>query len=192
MRSNRHISNSIIREDTILQEAKQGDREAFALIVKLYFKRVFRVAYRYLHNIHDAEDITQMSFLNAYNNISNFDIKKPFFPWIYQITKNLSINFIQKQKQSTKKSISIDSYESNTPELELLKNEETTEIKRALLRLNSEAREILILKHWDNCSYREISEILSIPIGTVMSRLYYARQKLKEEILKTEEVKDEL
>ncbi len=192
MRSNRHISNSIIREDTLLQEAKQGDREAFALIVKLYFKRVFRVAYRYLHNIHDAEDITQMSFLNAYNNISNFDIKKPFFPWIYQITKNLSINFIQKQKQSTKKSISIDSYESNTPELELLKNEETTEIKRALLRLNSEAREILILKHWDNCSYREISEILSIPIGTVMSRLYYARQKLKEEILKTEEVKDEL
>ncbi len=192
MRSNRHISNSIIREDTLLQEAKQGDREAFALIVKLYFKRVFRVAYRYLHNIHDAEDITQMSFLNAYNNISNFDIKKPFFPWIYQITKNLSINFIQKQKQSTKKSISIDSYESNTPELELLKNEETTEIKRALLRLNSEAREILILKHWDNCSYREISEILSIPIGTVMSRLYYARQKLKEEILKTEGVKDEL
>ncbi len=178
-------------ERELVIEAQSGNREAFAILVKMYFKKIFRVAYIYLHNTHDAEDITQTTFLKAYSNIKTFNPEKPFFPWIYQIAKNLSLNHIQREKLKAKKERVTPEGNHNSddynPELQLIKNSEATVLKRALTKLNRESREILILKHWNNCSYREISEILSIPIGSVMSRLYYARKKLKAEILRMEE-----
>ncbi len=178
-------------ERELIVEAQKGNREAFAILVRMYFKKIFRVAYIYLHNIHDAEDITQTAFLKAYSNIRNFDSEKPFFPWIYQITKNLSLNHIQREKLKIKRETDTSNYDSNgdkhNPELQFIKDSEALALKKALIKLDKESRDILILKHWNDCSYQEISEILSIPIGTVMSRLYYARKKLKVEILKMEE-----
>ena len=179
-------------ERELIIRSKAGDRYAFSELVRKYYKRVFKTAYLILKNRQDAEDITQTVFLKAYSSITSFNESRSFFPWLHRITKNLSLNLIKRRKMADEKVKSMAYGEPSIdplpalPEEMVLREEESRNILNALAELPTQMRDILILKHWKDCSYREISEILSIPIGTVMSRLYYARKKLAETIEETE------
>jgi RNA polymerase sigma-70 factor (ECF subfamily) len=121
-------------------------------------------------------------FLRAYRNISSFDTKRSFYPWLYRIARNLCINTV---KRASRRETSLPEEEliasaGPDPAAQLLKNEEVEELRLAITKLSEKHREIINLKTFQDCSYAEISEILDIPIGTVMSRLYAARAKLKE------------
>lgn len=169
-------------ETQLIAQAQRGSNEAFSRLVTLYGKKIYYAAYSFLHNVDDAADIVQEVFLRAYKNLATFDTERSFYPWLYRIARNLCINTV---KRASHRDVGLPAEEmivANGPDpaAELLKNEEQEELKAALEKLPVKHREIINLKTFQDCSYAEMAEILDIPIGTVMSRLYAARLKLKE------------
>ena len=168
-------------EQEIIVEAQNGSAEAFGLLVNAYSKRIYRAAYGFLRNMEDATDIVQEVFLRAFKNIASFDAQRPMYPWLYRITKNLCLNRIQ-HKES--RNIGLPDWDlvgnSPTPEEITMRAQDEEHLCLALKSLPDNYREILELKHFQECSYQDIADILHIPIGTVMSRLFNARKKLRK------------
>jgi len=164
-------------EVEILQKVLNGHTAAYGEIFSRHRQRAFALAYQYVNDYEDAKDIVQDAFIKAYQNLSKFDFKKSFSPWLMTIVRNLSIDFLRRRKK-----VSPDGLPENIPatgvqsrpERNVLRNE----IWAALKSLNKEQREIIFLKDYQGYSYNEIAEILKIPLGTVMSRLHHSRKKL--------------
>lgn len=170
------------RERTLIVQAKAGNKTAFSALVRINMQRVYRSAYAITRNGDDAADIAQETFVRAFRSISRFDDTRPFFPWLYRITRNLCLNRIERVG---KRETAVPDYDTIAdghagPEATLVANEERNRVRAAVAQLPEQHRRIIELNHFEECSYREISEILDIPIGTVMSRLYHARKKLRE------------
>lgn len=168
-------------EAQLITLAQGGNQEAFSKLFSLHGRRIYFAAYSFLHNVDDASDIVQEVFLRAYKNIGTFDTKRAFYPWLYRIARNLCINTVQR---SSRKETGLPAEEliparTDDPASELLRKEEIEGLRKALDQLQDKHREIITLKTFQDCSYAEIAEILDIPIGTVMSRLYTARTKLR-------------
>lgn len=176
-----------MNEKGIIAAAQQGNERAFTLLVKRYDRRIYRTAYNLCRDTGDAADITQEVFIRTWKHLSRFDTDRPLYPWLYQITKNLYLNRLRKG-QSDPVGVNTDNLPargtesdlSGSPETDLLKRETEQQIWAALREMPEKQREIILLKHFDGCSYTEIAEILEIPKGTVMSRLYNARKNLKK------------
>ena len=169
-------------EAQLILLAKKGNKQAFAHLMEAYAKKVYYAAFSFLKNTEDAADISQDVFLKAYTKIGTFDESYSFFPWIYKITKNLCLNRLKKAENNNS---SLPEYEFiiskyKEPDSSLLDKENIRNLKAAINKLAENHKEIIFLKHFDECSYAEISEILDIPPGTVMSRLYNARKKLRD------------
>jgi len=162
-------------EREILELVKKGNREAYQEIVSRYMKTAYYIALGLVHNHQDALDISQEAFVRAFRRIKSFNAEKPFFPWFYQLMKNLCIDHLK--RTSRMKEVPIDGIQV------LDEKKEDKEMKRALWKgieeLAFEQREVIILRYFRQFSYQEISEIIGKPIGTVMSSLYYAKKRLK-------------
>jgi RNA polymerase sigma-70 factor, ECF subfamily len=168
-------------EVQLITAAQAGDTDAFSELVRLYSRRVYRLAYSFLHNVDDASDIVQEVFLRAYRSLARFDTSRAFYPWLHRITRNLCINR-RSLKANTEGTLPVEELlpaAGYDPLATTLRNEELEQLRIAVTNLPEMHREIIVLKHFQECSYAEIAEILDVPIGTVMSRLYNARQKLK-------------
>lgn len=159
------------------------ENKLFSKLVKNYYNRVYKTALFYMKNKFDAEDITQDVFIKAFEKIDFSKTDKSKFPILFIMAKNLSLN---KLKSRSYKNEAIPQWELLSyyynPEDEYIKSEELNSINISLNKLKPDDREVLILKHYQDCSYKEISEILNIPIGTVMSRLYSARKKMGQNL----------
>ncbi len=176
-------------QKSVIEKWREGDQEAFEKIVRLYMSDAYLTALAFVRNEDDARDLSQEAFIKVYQARKSFDPTRPFYPWFYRILKNHCLNFI---RRFSRKYESI--YYENNPDRERLTSKVPTPIehlegkeRRAFLlaaidRVSIEHREIIILKNFKEYSYQEISDILEIPMGTVMSRLYYARKRLKEMI----------
>jgi RNA polymerase sigma-70 factor, ECF subfamily len=173
-------------EKTFILEAKKGNNRAFTLLIKDYMPRIYRTAYLFMKNRDDASDITQEVCLKAYKNMDTFDENRPLYPWLYRITKNLCLNQLQtkKHKEFELPEEALIPGTFHTPDRIMEEKEANEKIKQALDALKPNYREIIMLKHFHDCSYAEIADILDIPIGTVMSRLYNARTSLKRLLFK--------
>lgn len=178
-------------ERSILERCKKGDREAFSRIVQKYMRPAYYVALGYVGRPDDALDLSQDAFVNAFRHIRRFDTERSFFPWFYSIIKNLCMNHLARLKRRKEESIdemveqegqAAIPVETVNPEQEVLRRDFEEKIGRALKRLRAKEREIIILQHFQDYSYREIADLLGIPIGTVMSRLYSARRALRQEL----------
>jgi len=181
-------------EREIIQKWKKGDKSAFELLVRRYMTEAYYTALGFTANREDARDLSQDAFVKAFEARDRFDAEKPFFPWFYRILKNHCLNFLKRRTKGHESLYFEDQpgkerYASSTPSpLEKLETAERHRILRAAIdRLSVEHKEVIMLKNFKGCSYAQISELLDIPIGTVMSRLYYARKLLKEMILQLEE-----
>ena len=136
----------------------------------------------------DALDLSQEAFVRAYTNLHRFDPKRDFFPWFYQILRNLCFSHLRKKRVRSKFKAQEDSSEpvvpaeavSFDPSLVVQRNEEKDRLWEAIGKLDDKHREVIILRHFQHLSYEEISRALSCNKGTVTSRLYHARNKLKE------------
>jgi RNA polymerase sigma-70 factor (ECF subfamily) len=172
-------------DDTkLIERCIEGDRQAFESLLVQYEKPVFNAAYRMLNNKEDASDVTQTVFLKVYENFGSFDPSRRFFSWIYRITLNESINWLGKQNrlEPLQREIADD---GKGPEQEVASAELSAVVQAALMTIKTDYRTVVILKHFLGCSYMEISETLEIPEKTVKSRLYSARQMLKDALTKT-------
>jgi RNA polymerase sigma-70 factor (ECF subfamily) len=177
-------SETQLDERSLIMQAQSGDREAFGLLVRAYLQRVYRAAYGIVHNHDDASDVAQDTFVRAYKNLGRFDVSRPLFPWLYQIARNLCLNRIERINKRETRLPEFDTLRSShwTPEEAVIAKDEQERVRLAVASLPDQHREIIELSHFQECSYKEMAEILGIPIGTVMSRLYHARQKLKERL----------
>ena len=167
-------------DDTkLIERCRSGDRQAFEALLVQYEKPVFNAAYRMLNSRDDARDVTQTVFLKAFENFDQFDPSRRFFSWIYRITLNESINWLGKTNRLEPLSFeAVD--EGKGPEQELESARVSKEVQVALMTLKIDYRSVVILKHFLGCNYVEISQILEVPEKKVKSRLYTARQQLKD------------
>jgi RNA polymerase sigma-70 factor (ECF subfamily) len=182
-------------EREIILKWKKGEKSAFEHLVRKYMTEAYFTALGFVGNREDARDLSQDAFVKAFAAKDRFDADKPFFPWFYRILKNHCLNFLKRRVKGHESLYYEDQpgkerYTSSNPSpLENLEKAERHRILRAAVdRLSVEHKEVIILKNFKGYSYAEIAELLDIPIGTVMSRLYYARKLLKEMILQFEEL----
>jgi RNA polymerase sigma-70 factor (ECF subfamily) len=167
-------------EKRLIQEAKRGKQQAYGKLVEMYSRRIYHAAYRILRNVEDAKDVTQEVFLRGYNAIERFDSDRPLYPWLYRITKNLCLNLIQRngRREVSLPEMPLESHYSSVED-QLDRKDQAEDLRSAFKKLPDMYREVLELQHFEDCSYSEIAEILEIPLGTVMSRLFNGRKKLK-------------
>ncbi len=174
----------IEQDDSILiQQCLEGNRKAYEAIVDKYQRPLYNVAYRFLQNAEDAEDVTQSVFIKAFEKLHSYKSNFKFFSWIYRIAVNESINY----KDARRPSAEIDEHlasNERSPERIFLAGEIEQQIRKALIQLKTEYQIVIILKHFQDCTYEEMSDILEIPAKTVKSRLFSARQLLKEILIK--------
>lgn len=168
--------DDLLPEREILLKVKAGDKHAYQAIVTKYMRKAYFIALGYVHNHQDALDISQESFVRAYRKMKTFDTRRRFFPWLYEILKNLSLDHLKRCKR--KNEVPLDGT------LVLPARQEDKELKAALWKgidsLPFDQREILLLRYFQQLSYREIAGLTGKPIGTVMSTLFHARMRLKE------------
>jgi RNA polymerase sigma-70 factor (ECF subfamily) len=173
-------------DDTgLVQRCKNGDRQAFEMLLIRYEKPVFNAAFRMLHSSEDARDVTQTVFLKVYENLDKYDPAFRFFSWVYRIAMNESINCLGKRNRVESLEIESESEDSG-PEQQICGDQLRDGLQSALMAIKPEYRTVIVLKHYLECSYVEISEILAIPEKTVKSRLYTGRQLLKDALAKSD------
>jgi RNA polymerase sigma-70 factor (ECF subfamily) len=181
--------SSVCEEELLLTgPARRGSKEAFESIVKMYMKKAYFIALGLVGNRDDAMELSQEAFILAYRNIRQLNPNRKFYPWFYQILKNVCFSHLRKTKN--RRSHSLEKIEEQTPAAEVddsfrpevvaERNETKDRMWKAIGKLSEKHREVIILRHFQNLSYEQMSQILYCSRGTVMSRLYYARQRLKE------------
>jgi len=162
----------------LVEACLRGERRAFDELVDRYEGPLFNAAFRITGSVEDAMDATQAAFVNAYEKLHTFDPTYRFFSWIYRIVVNQALNVVGRRRTETE----LDSdtpTETSNPEVAFGEAEVTGFLRQALLELAPKYRMVVILKHLEGCSYREIGELLDIPEKTVKSRLFTARQRMR-------------
>jgi RNA polymerase sigma-70 factor (ECF subfamily) len=168
-------------DKSLMERCLKGDRQAFETLLVRYEKLVYNAAYRMLHNPEDARDVTQTVFLKVYEHLDQYDPSRRFFSWVYRITLNESINWLKKSRREVV--LEHDTVDHGSgPAQQAGEAQIGKGMQAALMMIKPEYRAVVVLKHVLGCSYVEISEILDIPEKKVKSRLYTARQLLKERL----------
>jgi RNA polymerase sigma-70 factor (ECF subfamily) len=173
-----------------VEEYRSGDPGAFEFLFDKYRERVYRVAFRFVRNREDALEVTQDVFLRVYRGIGKFKTDSKFFTWLYRITVNRSIDFTRSRKSRGIKELEASVLEvAGTPTpgrslppdpSELAQASELKEkLDQAVEELSETHRTVFLLHSMENLSYKEIAEVMDTSIGTVMSRLFYARKNLQ-------------
>lgn len=169
----------------LVKKAKAGDTRAFGEIVRLYQRRLYYAIAKIVLNHEDTDDVLQDTFLKLHQNLALFDINRPLYPWLLTIAMNLAINKKKWRQRKCEDSLENVAFTlHNNPgtalqEQELEKNELHTALRAALAELSLELRSVFVLRINEELSYEEISTMLGISKGTVMSRLARARKKLR-------------
>lgn len=171
-------------EEKLIASAMKGDTFSFGELVRYYEKFVFNIAFSYMTNYDDAFDTAQDSFIKAWRKLNTFKGDSSFSTWLYRITANTAKDALAQRSKRWSEGELDEHIPSgqDTPEESAVKSENAAELKKALKELDTESREILILREIDGLSYIELSEHLGIELGTVKSRLNRAREKLREKL----------
>ena len=174
---------------------KKGDVDSFEVLVKKHQKRMFNIAYRMIGNYEEACDIVQDAFVSAFRNLKGFKGKSKFSTWLYTIVMNLSKNRLKRLKTQLHREqfsldnpvltndgqIKVEPASSDPSALEKLEKRDVQQkVQGCINSLDDEFREVLILRDIQGFSYGEISDLLKAPEGTVKSRLFRAREALKD------------
>lgn len=173
-------------EETIIHRCQKGDKQAYGLLVKKYMKRAYFTALGLIGSREGALDMSQEAFVRAYRSIKRLDAERKFFTWYYQILRNLCFNFLRDRARHARLFSEVgekrlkDIPDGGQDASKHVEQEEMKEaVWKALNSLKEQEREIIILRDFQELSYKEIAELLECPMGTVMSRLYNARKALK-------------
>jgi len=170
------------RDQALVERCLSGDRQALEALVGAYQRPLYGAAYRILGNAADAADAVQAAFLKTFEHLDRYDPNYRFFSWIYRIAVNEALNLLKRKG----KQFPLDERAASSrpgPDARAEAGDLAREIREGLMTLTDDYRTVLVLRHFADCSYRQIGEILEIPEKTVKSRLYTARQLMKERLL---------
>ncbi len=169
-------------EADLLKKAQGGNLFAFEEIVRRYQRRAYAVAVRIVRRHDLADDVVQEAFLRAWQSLASFDLARPFGPWIARISANLAINHVRspqaREQELPEGHDETPASSGADPLRSVLEGEAQRVLEEALLALPDEQRAVFVLRTAEELSYREIAEALGLQVGTVMSRLHRAREKL--------------
>ena len=171
-------------ESELVTRAQNGDRNAFSELVRIHAQGVMNVVYRMCGDMHIAEDAAQETFIQAWVKLSSYRPQSTLRNWLYRIAVNTAIDMLRKDKRILPNAVE-DLYLMDTqagPEAMFLSGEQTELVQGAISTLPDASRAVLILREYEGLSYKEIADTFDIPVGTVMSRLNYARKLLKEKL----------
>ena len=175
----------------IIESCLLGNTQMFSRLIDNYKNMVYNLAYRMSNNFQEAEDISQETFLRAFQSLTRFNPSYKFSTWLYQITLNIIRDkFKRKEIDEVSLDTPIETDDSefylqpvdltNNPEQIITRQEDARAIQKAILSLPLKYREVIVLRHLQDLSYIEITNILKLPTGTVKVRLYRAREQLRK------------
>ena len=187
----REPKSPVPEEAALVARARRGDLGAYDDLIKRYQERIYATIYHMTSNHEDANDLAQESFIKAYQALKSFKGGSSFYTWLYRIAVNKTINFLKQRKN--RQHLSLNDLDFNTehdPDLVALISEKTprreaglTELQEklnaALLKLSEPHRLVVVLHDVQGMSHEEIAKVMDCNIGTVRSRLFYARQQLQ-------------
>lgn len=171
-------------ETELVTRAQNGDRNAFSELVRIHAQGVLNVVYRMCGDMQVAEDAAQETFIQAWLRLPSYRPQASLRNWLYRIAVNSAIDMLRKEKRILPGAVEDLSLKESEPGPEALvaSFERTEMVQEAVLALPDASRAVLVLREFEDLSYQEIAEALDIPVGTVMSRLNYARKLLKEKL----------
>jgi len=178
-----------IDDRELIERCRQGDLAAFEPLVEKYRERVWRLAYSYLRDREDAWDVAQEAFVRAWQALGSFRGQSAFYTWLFRIAMNVATDRMRQraaqgrafgtERVSEEDREQVMVYQSVGPDEIAARAEQRARIQQALDTLPEHHRTIIMLSDLEGLSYREIAEVLDIPMGTVMSRLHNARKRLR-------------
>jgi RNA polymerase sigma-70 factor (ECF subfamily) len=166
----------------LITQAQRGDKLAFGELVRRHREGVVNVVYRMCGDAHLAEDAAQEAFIRAWQHLHRYRPRAPFRNWLYRIATNVARDVLRRERESVDIEALPLAASEQGPETAVEGRERGERVRQAVLALPPASREALILREYEGLSYREIADVLDIPIGTVMSRLNYARNRLRESL----------
>src|SRR5208283_3203290 len=180
-----------VEEEVLVRKARLGELEAYDELVRRYQERIYATIYHMTSNHEDANDLAQESFIKAFQALKTFKGGSSFYTWLYRIAVNKTINFLKQRKNRTHMSLNnLDFNAEHDPDLVALISEQTprraaglTELQEklneALMKLSESHRLVVVMHDVQGLSHEEIAEAMDCNVGTVRSRLFYARQQLQ-------------
>lgn len=183
--------SSDLEDKRKVEEFLAGDVGAFEFLFDKYREKVYRIAYRFVHHREDALEVTQDVFLRVYTGLSKFKTHSKFFTWLYRVTVNRAIDLTRSRRSHGTVEVDAQILEAGakpaagrsvgTDPSDIAQERELEEkVAEAAERLSEKHRTVFLLHTVENLSYREIAEVMGSSMGTVMSRLFYARKRLQE------------
>ena len=183
-----------IPEEALVRRARNGDLQSYDELIKRYQERIYATIYHMTSNHEDANDLAQESFIKAFQALASFKGGSSFYTWLYRIAVNKTINFLKQRKNRTHMSLNdLDFNAEHDPDLMALISHKTPrrdaglsefqeKLNAALQKLSEPHRLVVVLHDVQGQSHEEIAKVMDCNIGTVRSRLFYARQQLQSEL----------
>ena len=182
--------------DQLIRKALSGDQSAYEGLMKRYHHGIYVMIYQMIKNREETEDLVQETFMKAFNALRFYNAQFAFSTWLYKIAYNNCIDAIRKRKLKTLpldrpiqhsdgESAQDIRDDSTSPDKDYLYAEKRQHIQEAIDGLPAIYREVIRLRHQEERSYEEISEMLKLPIGTVKARIFRAREELKQKLRET-------
>lgn len=174
-------------EQVWLEQARQGDKDAFGKIIEAYQTPVYNLAYRMLNNAGEAEEAAQEAFIRAFTRLNSYDSRRKFSTWLLSITSNYCIDQLRKRRAIL---LSLDeplaphpalmSDKTAAPEAQVVQGEQQALVQELLQELAPEYRQAVVLRYWYEMSYEEIAAVMDTSVSAIKSRLFRARKQLAE------------
>ena len=185
------LTDAQAQDVELVRAARQGDMRAYDQLVQRYQERIYATVYHMTSNHEDANDLAQETFIKAYSALKSFKGDSSFYTWVYRIAVNKTINFLKQRKNKVSLSLNdLDFNVENNPELVAFVSDKTPrrdialselqeKLNVALQKLSDVHRMVVTLHDVQGLSHEEIATIMDCNVGTVRSRLFYARQQLQ-------------
>jgi len=181
-------------DDELVLKAQQGNLHAFDMLVERYHGKIYGLTYNMTSNREDAEDLTQDVFVKAYEALPRFRGKSSFYTWLYRIAVNKTINY--RKKRNRKRALSLDQFDQEiknddiyheltskgSPLRNLSLSELQIKLNEALQNLSEKHRTVVVMHDMQGIPHEEIAKVVGASVGTVRSRLFYARRQMQAEL----------
>jgi RNA polymerase sigma-70 factor (ECF subfamily) len=183
-----------IDEEALVRECQKGRIESYEPLVKKYQARICAHAYQFVRNETDAEELAQMTFVKAWRKIQSFNGRSSFYTWLYRLCTNTCLDYLRKKKRLGEEIQTSRMNEDDRPGVEdregqdpgpdtMARNKELKqEIDAAIKQLSPDHQAVIVMREIQGLSYEEIAQTLKCSVGTVMSRLFYARRYLRTKL----------
>ena len=176
-------------DQQLVTASKRGDQDAFAQLVQRYQRRIFNLVYRMLQQYEEASEITQETFLAAWQGLPSFRGDARFATWLYRIAYNCALKKLETRKRDWALQAALQAEQAleseNTykrADAQIDEHERQAFVQEHLSRLPAKYRAVLILRHLQDMTYEEMAEILTMPVGTIKTHLFRARNLLKQRL----------